>query len=112
VDKIGLKECVRFRHIPAEFIPVAQALLSCAKVQGFEPVITGASYENYPKGGYHDLGYGWDVRTRNVPSPLDFACCLCNQLGIVDPLYYIRYGDKDHTDHIHIAYRYLKKPKA
>jgi hypothetical protein len=107
--KINLKECVRFKHLPKEFVPVMEALLSCSSAQGKEPTITGASFEDYPAGGYHDKGYAWDVRTFDIFKPFEYACCIYNQLRVVDPLYYILYGDKRHTDHIHIAYRIDKK---
>jgi len=102
---VELKSCVRFRCLPKEFMPVLRVLLKAGEQQGFIPVITGASYEDYPQYSYHDLGYAWDVRISNVPDPLGFACQLRLELGIVDPLYRVVYGDINHTDHIHIEYR-------
>ena len=105
---IELKDCVRFRCLPQEILPVLKELNAAGETQGFVPVITGAAYENYPEGSYHELGYAWDVRISNVPDRLEFACRLNNNLGIVDPRYRVVYGDENHTDHIHIEYRFNK----
>lgn len=102
---VALKACVRFRHLPSELLPVLECLLSEGKRQGFTPTITGAAYEDYPEGGYHARGYAWDVRTRGVPDPLALACNLKSTLRNRSCKYAVLYGRRDHTDHIHIAYR-------
>jgi len=106
---VELKECVRFKCIPDEFFDVCEVLKECAGVQGAVPTITGASYEDYPKGSYHDKGYAWDIRVEGIPEPLAYACCLRTQLKSISEKYRVVYGDVDHTDHIHIEFRYDKK---
>jgi len=87
------------------------ALLACGKVQGVQPVITGAAYENYPKGKVHDQGYAVDVSTSNLPDPRAFAEGLDKVLGSLSSRYKVLYGDPAHLDHIHIGFSwyYAKK---
>lgn len=106
---VGLKPCVRFKFIPFEFLDLCVVLKECARDQGKTPTITGASYENYPKGSYHDKGYAWDVRVEGIPDNLAYACGLRMSLKAIDERYRVVYGDVDHTDHIHIEFRYDKK---
>ena len=109
---IELKDCVRFRRLPYELMAVIYAVLQAAEEQSITPVITGASYEDYPAGGYHNLGYAWDVRTRGVPDPRRYADSIGRFLRAVHPLYLVRYGDATHLDHIHIAYQYNRPREA
>ena len=108
---IQVLENVRFKVIPYEMVVMFDALLACGKVQGFQPVITGASDENYPVGKVHDQGYAIDVRTSNIPDVKAFVEGLHNCLGSLSPRYKVLYGDPSHLDHIHIGFswHYAKK---
>ena len=106
---VQLKECVRFRFIPIEFLDLCEALSECAGAQGKQPTITGAAYEDYPKNSYHQKGYAWDIRIADIPNPLEYACCLCSRLKEISNQYRLLFGDEQHTDHIHIEFRYDKK---
>jgi len=97
-------ETVRFKVIPYEMVVMFDALLACGKVQGVQPVITGAGNENYPKGKVHDQGYAIDVRTSNLPNPAAFAEGLKYTLGSLSSRYKVLYGDPAHLDHIHIGF--------
>lgn len=101
---IQIKGCVRFKIIPFEMLAVFKALILAGESQGVDPVITGASYENYPIGKVHDRGYAVDVRTSNLPNPAAFAISVSIQLGAVSPYYVVLYGDRQHCDHIHIGF--------
>ena len=102
---------VRFKAIPYEMVAMFDALLAVGRVQGVQPVITGASYENYPVGKVHDQGYAIDVRTSNIPDVKGFVEGLRYTLGSLSPRYKVLYGDPTHLDHIHIGFSwyYAKK---
>ena len=108
---IQVLENVRFKVIPYEMVVMFDALLACGKVQGFQPVITGAGNENYPIGKVHDQGYAIDVRTSNIPDVKAFVEGLHRTLGSLSPRYKVLYGDPKHLDHIHIGFSwyYAKK---
>jgi len=110
-DKILLLETTRFKCITESFVVLANELLKAGEEGGFVPWITGASYEQYPTGGYHDLGYAWDIRIHNVKDPLRFACALRTNLYAISDRFRVVYGNKDHTDHIHVEYRFDGKPR-
>lgn len=101
---IQVKDTVRFRQIPIEMIFMFRAVLQAARHQGFEPVITGAAEEGYPKGKVHDRGYAIDVRVWNVPDRQQFADEIESYLRVVDSHYVVLYGDPKHCDHIHIGF--------
>ena len=108
---IQVEKGVRFRYIPYEMVVMFDALLACGKVQGVEPVITGAAYENYPVGKVHDQGYAVDVRTSNLPDPKGFAEGIDKVLRAVSPHYKVLYGDPSHLNHIHIGYSWFYAKK-
>jgi len=102
---------VRFRYIPYEMVVMFDALLACGKVQGVQPVITGASYEDYPEDKIHGQGYAIDVRTSNLPDAKGFAEGLDKVLGSLSPHYKVLYGDSGHLNHIHIGYSWFYAKK-
>jgi len=81
-------------------------LYAAASMQKTEATITGAAYEEYKKGSYHDKGYAWDVRIQGIPHPLLYVCQIRSALANIDPRFRVVYGDANHTDHIHIEYRH------
>lgn len=101
---LQISENTRFKVIPYEMVIMFDALLACGKVHKVQPVITGASYENYPKGKVHDQGYGIDVGVKNLSNPKGFAADIKRVLGSLSPHYKVLYGDKKHLDHIHIGF--------
>jgi len=103
---VRVKDCVRFKCIPRQFLTLWEVLYSAANMQGVEATITGAAYEEYKKGSYHDKGYAWDVRIQEIPHPLQYVCEIRCALERIDWRYRVVYGDAKHTDHIHVEYRY------
>jgi len=101
---IQIAATVRFKIIPVEMIEMFTAIIHAAAIQGCEPTITGASFENYPKGKVHDRGYAIDVRVREIPDPKAYADEIREELRVVDPHYTVLYGDPGHRDHIHIGF--------
>jgi len=95
---------VRFRYIPYEMVVMFDAILACGKVQGVQPVITGASFEDYPLNKVHAEGYAIDLRTKGLPDARGFAQGLDKVLGSLSPKYKVLYGDVGHLDHIHIGF--------
>ena len=108
---VRVKDCVRFKCIPRQFLTVWEVLYSAAAMQKTEATITGAAYEEYKKGSYHDRGYAWDVRITSIPHPLQYVCEIRSALANIDPRYRVVYGDASHTDHVHIEYRHDLNPK-
>lgn len=108
---ILIKSCVRFKCIPEEFFDVWEALREAGKAQNRNVTITGAAYEKYEKGSYHDQGYAWDVRISNIPDRLAFVFFIYDRLIKIDERYRIVYGNADHIDHIHIEYQYDRTEK-
>ena len=106
---VHLKDCVRFLCLPLQFRVMCDMLEEAAKHQQVEPTITGAAYENYPKGSYHAKGYAWDIRTTGIPDPFLYACTIRGYLVDIDRRYRVVYGDSNHTDHIHIEFRFDMK---
>jgi len=103
---VRVKECVRFKCIPRQFLILWEVLHGAAAMQKTEATITGASYEKYKKGSYHDRGYAWDVRIQGIPHPLQYVCEIRCALVNIDPRFRVVYGDANHTDHVHIEYRH------
>lgn len=101
---INILPNVRFRIIPIEMQIMFNAIHHAAREQGIEPTITGAAYENYPKGKVHDRGYAIDVRVSGVPDPEMYADSIRRYLGAVSPHYVVLYGDREHRNHIHIGF--------
>lgn len=108
---ILIKSCVRFKSLPEEFIDVWEALREAGKAQNRNVTITGAAYEKYEKGSYHDKGYAWDVRITNIPDKIAFVCLIYFRLINIDERYRIVYGDANHTDHVHIEYQHDRAKK-
>lgn len=104
-NNIGLLPVVRFKHIPRAFLILVDAMLAAEDEFGITAYITGAAYEDYPEGGLHDQGYAWDIRIHNVADRVGYVCFLYTRLHSLDERFRIVYGDKDHTDHVHIEYR-------
>jgi len=101
---IKIKPQVRFKIIPFEMINMFDAILFAAEKQGVEPTITGAAFEDYPKGKVHDKGYAIDIRVIGIPDPKAYADEIERILRAVSPHYKVLYGDKQHLDHIHIGF--------
>jgi len=108
---VRVKDCVRFKCLPRQFLTVWEVLYAAASMQKTEATITGAAYEEYKKGSYHDRGYAWDVRIQGISHPLKYVCEIRSALKQIDWRYRVVYGDAKHTDHIHIEYRYDQKVK-
>lgn len=101
---IRVCENVRFKIVPVEMLDMFYAILNAAAIQGCEPVITGASYENYPKGKVHDRGYAIDIRVFDIPDQKLYADTIRLDLRTVSPYYVVLYGDPKHRNHIHIGF--------
>jgi len=101
---IKIEPQVRFKIIPFEMINMFEAILFAAGKQGVEPTITGAAFEDYPKGKVHDQGYAIDIRVFDIPDPGVYAHEIVQYLGTVSPHYKVLYGDPAHLDHIHIGF--------
>ena len=101
---IQVETNVRFKYIPYEMVVIFDALLACGKVQGVQPVITGASYEDYPLNKVHAEGYAIDLRTEGLPDARGFAQGLDKVLRSLSAHYKVLYGDVGHLDHIHIGF--------
>ena len=101
---IKVLEKVRFKIIPREMLTMFGAILWAADRQGKEPTVTGAAYENYPKGKVHDQGYAIDVRIADIEKPYVYALDIENYLLAVSQHYKVLYGDPTHLDHIHIGF--------
>ena len=101
---IQVEKNVRFKYIPYEMVVMFDAILACGKVQGVQPVITGASYEDYPLNKVHAEGYAIDVSIRNIVDARGFANGLYKCLGSLSLKYKVLYGDVGHLDHIHIGF--------
>ena len=101
---IKVLENVRFKIIPYEMITMFEAILWAAERQGVEPTITGAAFENYPKGKVHDAGYAIDIRIVDIEKPHVYALEIENYLLAVSQHYKVLYGDPKHLDHIHIGF--------
>lgn len=101
---IKVLENVRFRKIPDEMFAMFQAISKAAAEQNTEATITGAAYENYPKGKVHDRGYAIDVRVSGIPDPETYDASIKSFLRAVSPHYVVLYGDPKHRNHIHIGF--------
>ena len=101
---IQVETNVRFKYIPYEMVMMFTAVLTCGKVHGVQPVITGASYEDYPLNKVHAEGYAIDLRTKGLPDAKSFAKDLDKCLRVVGSHYKVLYGDVGHLDHIHIGF--------
>jgi len=101
---IKIESQVRFKIIPFEMFKMFEVILSAAEEQGVEPTITGAAFEDYPKGKVHDQGYAIDVRVSDIPDPHLYADHIEQYLRAVSPHYKVLYGDPQHLDHIHIGF--------
>ena len=108
---VNIKDTARFKHMPLALVYLLDVLVQAARNQGIVATITGASYEAYKKGSYHDRGYAWDVRIKDIPHSLAYVCFIRSTLKDIDEKYRVVYGDANHTDHIHIEYRYDRKAK-
>lgn len=95
---------VRFKKIPVEMFAMFYAISRAAEEQGTYATITGAAYENYPKGKVHDRGYAIDVRVSGIPYPWQYASSIRSFLRAVSPYYVVLFGDPKHRNHIHIGF--------
>ena len=111
---IGIKASflpsVRFKHIPLEFLDVLVIVFEEYQKQSCPVVITGASYEMYEDGGYHDQGYAWDFRTKILPNPLLAVGSIYYRLRKLSMLYRCLYHDTGNGSHLHVEYRIDGKP--
>lgn len=98
--------CVQFKMLPPSFILVLAVLSQAGEKYNCAPCITGAAYEHYSSDSYHGKGYAWDVRVKDVEEPFSYAVFIMLELKKASTRFRVLYGDKDHTDHIHIEYRY------
>lgn len=105
---IRVLETTRFKIIPREFLILCPVLEEAYSKQGCDVVITGASYEKYEKGSYHDRGYAWDIRTHNLRDVNDAFAEINTQLKENSILWYMLYENEKGNEHFHIAYKYDK----
>ena len=103
--KASFLPSVRFKHIPLEFLSVLLIVFEEYQKQSCPVVITGASYENYQEGGYHDQGYAWDFRTKILPNPLLAVGSIYYRLRKLSMLYRCLYHDTGNGSHLHVEYR-------
>ena len=103
--KASFLPSVRFKHIPVEFLDVLQIVFEEYQKQSCPVVITGASYETYKDGGYHDQGYAWDFRTKTLPNPLLAIGAIYYRLRKLSKHYRVLYHDTGNGLHLHIEYR-------
>ena len=96
---------VRFKLIPLEFLDVLRIVFEEYLKQNCIVVITGASYETYEDGGYHDQGYAWDFRTKSLPNPLLAIGAIYYRLRKLSKHYRVLYHDTGNGLHLHIEYR-------
>lgn len=97
---------VQFKMITPSLITLFIVLSQAGEMFGCVPMITGAAYETYNPKGYHGQGFAWDVRSKDVKEPFEYAAYILKELKSVSTRYRVVYGNKDHTDHIHVEYRY------
>ena len=57
------------------------------------------------------MGYAWDIRIDGIPYPLQYVCEIRSILLDIDKRFRVVFGDTNHTDHIHVEYRYDLKVK-
>ena len=101
---------VRFKCIPAEFLDVLQIVFEEYSKQDCPVVITGASYENYQEGGYHDQGYAWDFRTRGLSNPFLAVGSIYHRLRELSAAFRCLYHDTGTGKHLHVEYRFDGTP--
>lgn len=103
---IFLLDVVRFKMITPSLLTLFIVLSQAGEKFGCVPVITGAAYETYNPKGYHGQGYAWDIRTKDVKEPFEYAAYVLKELKSVSSRYRVVYGNKDHTEHMHVEYRF------
>ena len=103
--KASFLPSVRFKHIPLEFLDVLQIVFEEYQKQSCPVVITGASYEMYEDGGYHEQGYAWDFRTKTLPNKLLAVGAIYYRLHELSPLFRVLYHDTGSGPHLHVEYR-------
>jgi len=103
--KASFLPSVRFKHIPLEFLDVLVIVFEEYQKQSCPVVITGASYEMYEDGGYHDQGYAWDFRTKTLQNPLLAIGGIYYRLRAVSTNYRVLFHDTGNGNHMHIEYR-------
>ena len=108
--KASFLPSVRFKHIPLEFLDVLQIVFEEYQKQSCPVVITGASYETYEPGEYHDQGYAWDFRTKALPNPFLAVGSIYARLHGLSKNYRCLYHDTGNGIHLHIEYRIDGKP--
>ncbi len=103
---VFLLNTVRFKMITPSLITLLVVLSQAGEIFGCVSVITGAAYETYNPKGYHGQGYAWDIRTKDIEDAFGYAAYILKELKSISKRYRIVYGNKTHTDHIHVEYRY------
>ena len=108
--KASFLPSVRFKHIPVEFLDVLRIVFEEYQKQSCPVVITGASYETYEPGEYHDQGYAWDFRTKTLPNSLLAIGGIYYRLRKLSALYRVLYHDTGNGIHLHVEFRIDGKP--
>ena len=103
---ILLLDTVKFKMITPSLLFLLTILSQAGDQFGCIPTITGAAFESYSIKGYHGKGYAWDIRTKDVKDPFGYAAWIMIELKKVSKRFRIVYGNADHTDHIHVEYRF------
>jgi hypothetical protein len=68
------------------------------------PVITSGNDGTHREDSDHYKGYGWDVRTRDVPNPAKVYLALRTVLKTIDPSYKLELIETTNNKHIHVGY--------
>lgn len=79
-------------------------LESIWKVFNVVPVITSGNDGTHREGSHHYNGYGWDVRTKDVPNPGRAYLALRTVLKTIDPSYKLELIETPENKHIHVGY--------
>ena len=103
--KASFLPSVRFKHIPVEFLDVLRIVFEEYQKQSCPVVITGASYETYEPGEYHDQGYAWDFRTKTLSNPLLAVGSIYYRLRNLSKQYRCLYHDTGNGIHLHVEFR-------
>ena len=107
---IQVKRGVEFKIIPDCFAVLCRVLEEVYHSQNTFAMITGAGYENYEVGSYHDRGFAWDVRTTNLQYPQNAIYAIRRKLEKDSSCWYLKYEEEKNNEHLHIAYKYDKYP--
>ena len=101
---VEIKDVARLKVINWQFVEVCNVVCNVFDEQNVVPVLTGASYEDYPAGSDHAMGLAWDWRIWDlVDVPLAVGRIYLELFSVSDA-FYVLYGDPDHIDHFHVGY--------